>query len=171
MAEGSVFVYGRSGGSSTGSEGSGDIVNFGHVWMTVVDNRTGEQIDVDIWQEAGGEMFINAPDQKRRDAFDMVKFDVDGPTIERMLDAAARFHDTSQPYDFLHYNCTDAVEGVLWQADLDIRDYTFPMDVFDALAEMGDRGELDGFDSHLSRDLDDDNSSGPDWDDDAVDRR
>ena len=153
MGAGTIFVYGRAGigSSSAGSDQIGGPLDTGHVFLTVRDNRTNEQIDVDVWLREDtegfeGEMIVNGKvTQERREQFDMVAFDVDGQTIDRVMDAAARFHDTSQPYEFFHYNCTDAVEDILRQTDLPIPDKLFPAEVFNFVKEMGEGGDLDEF--------------------------
>ena len=152
MDAGTVFVYGRPGigSSSTGSGGTGGAPDTGHVFVTIQDNRTGKRVDVDIWNGPKGQMAVNDHvDNARREAHDVVSFDVNRQALDRMIAAADSFHLQSLPYSVVNMNCTDAVEFVLSKGLSNVPDFTLPASLFDAMVKAGEQGLLPNFQSHF----------------------
>jgi hypothetical protein len=115
--------------------------DFGHVFVEVIDLRTGENHYLDIWEQ-NGEAYINRElDDTRRERGESASWGITEEQLESATQAIEARLSSSTPYNVFNGSCVDSVREVLQAAGYDVPDSWFPSNFWNDIQELSDANQ------------------------------
>jgi hypothetical protein len=124
MSAGKAVVYYRERGTSSAPSAPGDkenLLDFGHAFIGIYDNRSGKTYFLDGWPGKGNEFTFNrAESQDRLEKHDNISWDINEEQVDKAIDDINGILNSSSFYDFKDFNCTDAAGRILGDIGLPV---------------------------------------------------